>query len=160
MKYQLKISTTICALILACLLTNCTRVALFDQTSYSNTINAKVETLALMNQAGEPFENHSDDIQNVTKLLSKAYEYDKRRTNNNITTKMWEVLAEGDESMVKRYFSLWEKQDSVSGFFITEADSLVNQGFDLLLDFESQKDKKEDQQSTVQKILTFLNQNI
>lgn len=125
------------------LFTNCISTAIFDQHSFDNTISAKVETLGLMESATEDFSLHSEAVKEHLQELQKVYEYDKRRSDNDITTKMWEVILDENRNSVAGFLDRWKQKGTMNKAFIQEAAIQVEEAFDLLLDFENAKNKKE-----------------
>lgn len=123
--------------------TNCMTTALFDQHSFDQTISAKVETLGLMDSATEKYDLHSIAVKEHLQELQKVYEYDKRRSNNEITTQMWEVILDENRNSVAGFLNRWKQNGTLNKAFIEEAEIQVGEAFDLLLDFENAKNKTE-----------------
>lgn len=125
------------------LLASCASTALFDQYSFDRTISAKVESLSLMQKAIDDYEDHETLIEDHFKELAKVYEYDKRRTNNTITTKMWEILLNEEANLFAGFIKRWREGGPQNKVFVDEASKQIEEAFDLLLDFEAAKNKEE-----------------
>lgn len=130
-------------LFISLILSSCVSTALFDQHSFDNTISAKVETLGLMDSATEEFSLHTEAVKEHLQELQKVYEYDKRRTHNDITTKMWEIILDDNRNSVAGFLQRWKQNGAMNKAFIGEAKIQVEEAFDLLLDFENAKNKEE-----------------
>lgn len=132
--------------LLLCLLVlelSCASTALFDQYSFDKTINAKVESLSLMKKAVDEFDIHKLVVEEHFEELEKIYEYDKRRTNNILTTKMWEILLNEDNNLFAGFIKRWRENGPQNQIFVEEASKQIEEAFDLLLDFEVAKNKEE-----------------
>lgn len=133
-------------LLLLCLLVlelSCASTALFDQYSFDKTIDAKIESLSLMKKAVDEFDIHQEVVEEHFEELEKIYEYDKRRTNNILTTKMWEILLNEDNNLFAGFIKRWRENGPQNQVFVEEASKQIEEAFDLLLDFESAKNKEE-----------------
>jgi len=140
MQYVLKVGFY---MFISLVFSNCISTALFDQHSFDQTISAKVETLGLMESATEEYKLHAVAVKEHLQELQKVYEYDKRRTNNDITTKMWEVILDKNRNSVAGFLHRWKQNGTMNKAFIQEVEIQVEEAFDLLLDFENAKNKKE-----------------
>jgi len=125
------------------LLYSCASTALYDQQSFDKAINAKVETLSLINKSNEDYAEHEGKVDDLLLELQKIYEYDKRRSNNQLTTRMWDVMLDENRNLVAGYFKKWKTGGPQNQVFIDEVAIQLEQAFDLLLDFESAKNKTE-----------------
>jgi len=125
------------------LMVSCANTSLFDQHSFDQTISAKVETIGLISSATEEYDLHSDAIKEHFQELQKVYEYDKRRSHNDITTRMWQVILDENRNSVAGFMKRWKKNGSLNKAFIEEAIIQIEEAFDLLLDFENAKNKTE-----------------
>lgn len=123
------------------LLASCASVALYDDYSFKQTINAKVETIDLMKKSVDAYDQHAQEVNDLMDSLQKIYDYDKRRTNNELSTKMWNVLMDDQQFLVAGYFKKWKEGGPQNQAFVNEAIKQITEAFDILLDFEGAKDK-------------------
>jgi hypothetical protein len=127
-----------------CLLTSCALIAPFDQPAYEHAVNAKVDTLALVNKATG---NYSDNVAEIAKVnleLQKAYEYDKGRALNTKTTEMWELLlvenpAKPDFGIFPHFLERWKKKGSLRMGAIADVSKNASDAFDEIIQLESGK---------------------
>jgi hypothetical protein len=93
------------------LLASCSNIAFYDQAAYANAVDTKVQTLALMNLAVNPYSSQSAEIAGVNLQMQKAYEYDRGRPMNQTTLQMWDVLLKTKPSIQMRDFGLDSSRD-------------------------------------------------
>jgi hypothetical protein len=116
----------------------------FDHTAYEYAISLKVESLALMDKAAEPYVNHEREVKDLMLQVEKAYEYAKGRPKNEITAKQWEILKDPDRNLLGGFMKYWREKSQVSNVFIKEAKGLVADAFDMISGLESKKLKLSD----------------
>lgn len=121
----------------------CDTMSHFDAFSYKETISAKVEALDIMSYAIEEYAAHEEGIRALNKDLQKIYEYEKNRPKNVETTKMWEILLNPDKNLYGGFLKKWQNDTSMNKFFIDEAKIQVAEAFDMIIDLENGKIKKE-----------------
>jgi hypothetical protein len=98
-----------------------------------------VESLVLMENGADSFNVYIAEINELKLKLDKAYEYEKGRPKNSITTKMWQKLTDPNIDLLGGFLSLWEKQRVLSKTFIEGKKKQVSTAFDLIIDLESKK---------------------
>ena len=78
------------------LLTSCgaTNMAPYDQYAYQKSIEIKVLTSKLMDNAVEPYANHKSEVENLLLEIEKMKLYEQNRPNNGISLQMWQLLAD------------------------------------------------------------------
>ncbi|MEO0292746.1 MAG: hypothetical protein ABIN61_00800 [candidate division WOR-3 bacterium] len=121
-------------------------ISYFDSYSYKETISAKVETLELMGKGTKEYLKYEDQIEKVLLNLKKQYEYEKNKPKNYETSKMWEIILE----MFNGFIEIWRKNERLNDFFINEVKIKVEKIFNLIIDLESKKIKKEEVQSFIE----------
>jgi len=136
-----KIISTI--VLLSYLLTSCTslRTAVFDQYSYQKTIEIKIEASNLMDKATTPYSDHLQDIGELGLEIQKIIEYEKNKPDNEITYAMWQILGDKDKNLLVGFFKRWKEKEKLNSFFIEEAKTQVIEAMDLIIEYESKKDK-------------------
>ena len=135
-------STKVLPLLVAFFLFNSCNVfktALFDQHSYQQTVTLKVESLALMDKASEPYANHQAKAEDVLLEMQKMVEYEKNKENNNITHKMWEIMANEERNLMAGFLKRWKNQGPLNQVFVTEAKGQIAEAYDVLIKYESKK---------------------
>lgn len=121
-------------------LARCASISDYDAVSYQHLTALKVDTLALMDKATDPFLTHRKDIDDVTLELDKAYEYDKGRPLNSISTQMWEHLR----VMFENFLTEWKRKGSLNYTTIQDFKegahgTGISEGFDQMIQLESGK---------------------
>jgi hypothetical protein len=126
------------------LLVSCTatRTALYDQYSYQKTTALKVEADALMQKATTPYTTHVLAVEALLLEVAKITEYEKNKPNNEITYAMWKVLSDKEKNLLAGFFKRWEQKEKFSPIFLEESKKQVLDAMDLLIQYESKKDKK------------------
>jgi len=117
----------------------CATISTFDQYAYAQTTSLKVEALNLMDKATESYASHTAEVDDVNIKFQKAYEYEKNRPKNEITTKMWQLMMSDSSHLYGGFVKFWKEQDKVSKAFITEAKQQVSENFDRIAELESKK---------------------
>ncbi|EGQ8037921.1 hypothetical protein G5Y08_004234 [Vibrio parahaemolyticus] len=124
----------------------CTAIDVYDKVAYENTINIKVEALALMGLATS---NYSEKTENVGMLkleVEKAYEYAKGRPKNSIVTKQWEIMKDPNRKLLGGFLERWKDEGTLELHYIQEAKGTISDAFDQIIGLESGKTKPEDVQ--------------
>lgn len=121
----------------------CDTMSHFDAFSYKETISAKVEAVDLMSYAVEDYTSYENEVHELNKALQKIYEYEKNRPRNAETTKMWEILLNPDKNLYGGFLKRWQNDTTLNKFFIEEAQIQVAEAFDLIIDLENGKIKKD-----------------
>jgi len=125
----------------ALILSACVSVAPFSERAYEQAISLKVESLALMGMAEEPFGTHEGEVRRLMLEARKAYEFAKGRPGNTMSARQWEILMSPDRNLLGGYLRRWEEESVLSRTFIDEARGLVSDAFDTIVGLESGKVK-------------------
>jgi hypothetical protein len=128
-------------LIAACaiLLAGCATIALLSEAAYQQTISLKVDTLALMDKAIEPYTQHQSEVSDLMLMIEKAYEYARGRPKNAISAQQWEILRNPDGHLVGGFMRAWQDKQELSRTFIDDAKGVVADAFDTISALESGK---------------------
>ncbi len=129
--------------LLTIILLACNAMSHFDAFSYKETISAKVETLDMMSNAVEEYVKYEKEIRELQKDLQKIYEYEKNRPRNVETAKMWEILLNPDKNLYGGFMQRWQNDTTLNKFFIEEAKIQVDEAFDMIIDLENGKIRKD-----------------
>jgi hypothetical protein len=119
---------------------------MFNQRGYEQATSLKVDSLALMDKAAEPYLNHKAAVERLKLDIEKAYEYAKGREKNEEATKQWEIIKNPERNSLFGFLKRWEDKTTLSPKFIEEAKILVAEGFDAVIGLESGKLKPSDMQ--------------
>jgi hypothetical protein len=116
----------------------------FDHTAYEYAISLKVESLALMDKAAEPYVNHEREVKDLMLQVEKAYEYRKRTTQVRNYSETMGDTERSRQELVGRVYEILARKNQVSNVFIKEAKGLVADAFDMISGLESKKLKLSD----------------
>ena len=125
--------------ILAIIMASC--VSLYDHYTYTETIETKLQALSVMDLSDEPYSEHETEVMALKNQIEKMLTYEKAKSKNAITIKMWEVLH-NDKNLIGSYIKLWKQKGTMNPVFIDEAKPQIAEAFDILIQFEEKKDKK------------------
>ncbi len=133
---------------------NSLKTAVFDQYSYQQAISIKIESLNLMDKAIEPYTNFEEEAEQLLLDLQKMVEYEKNKPDNEVSYAMWNVMANKDKNLLAGFFKRWKDKSQLSSIFIGEAKIQVAEALDLIVKYEAQKNKTNENN-----ILGFLSNN-
>ena len=122
-------------------LSACSSISEFSQYAYQQAVDLKVESLDLISNADQPFEDFAGDVYSLKIELSKAVEFAKGRPNNEISTKQWEILTDENRNLLGGFLKRWEEEDTLSPMFVDEAKKIISDAFDTIIGLESGKIK-------------------
>lgn len=130
--------------ILLLALAACSYIAPYSQFAYQQATSLKVDVLALMNKATEPYASHAADVSDLVTEVEKAYEYAKGRPKNELSAKQWQILKDPDRHLLGGFLKRWKAESTLSPVFIKEAKGLVGDAFDTISGLESGKIKSDE----------------
>lgn len=139
---KLKLVPFLIAISFAVVSCTSTRTALFDQYSYQKTTELKIETAKLMDKATTPYASNKTEAESLLLNIEKLVEYEKRKPNNEITFEMWKILTDKEKNLLSGFFKRWETKGTLSPTFVAESKKQVIDALDLLIQYESKKDKE------------------
>ncbi len=119
-------------------------IAPFSEAAYEQAVSLKVESLALMGAATEPFDAHRDAVEALRLELEKAYEFALGRPQNEISARQWAILTAADRNLLGGFLARWEAQGTLSPVFVAEAQRVVADAFDTVIGLESGKLRPDD----------------
>ena len=134
-----KLGNTIIILFTSLALWHC--APLYDHYTYTETIETKLSTVTLMEKGTTPYDQNLDEITDLKNQYKKMIIYENGKKANRITTEMWELMMD-DKHLVGSYLNLWEDKGTLNVVFIDEAIPQIEEAFDLMLSYETKKDKK------------------
>ena len=124
-------------------LTGCLPGAEFDQSALDQAISIKSESITLMNKATESFALYRIESDSLKAKVESAYNYSSERVNNSESTSQWRIMKDPVRSLLFGFLERWEQRGHLSREFITEADTLVAEGFEAIINLELSKKKIE-----------------
>lgn len=113
----------------------------YDHYSYVQTISVKVDALNLMDLASDSVQLHKAEIAKVKADIQKMYEYEKYRPKNEITTRMWQVLASDTGNLYGGFIVKWQKEKVLRPAYIENKKPQIATAFDQIIELESKKIK-------------------
>ncbi len=99
----------------------------------------KVESLAVMSRATEPYSNHMARVEDLRLELEKATEYARWIPDNEYTVGQWELLASPTNNLLGGFLVKWEAKSSLSPALIRGKKKQVVRAFDEMIRLESGK---------------------
>ena len=120
----------------------CQTISLFSQHAYLQDTSLKVDALILMEAGADSFSVHKEEVNNLVINIEKAYEYEKGRPDNSITTKMWAKLKDPEGNLLGGFLRLWEEKSILSKTYVKEKRKQVADAFDQIIELESKKIKQ------------------
>ena len=127
---------------LLALLVNCKpTIALYDQYAYTQATSLKVDlqNLALESESTS-YDAAKADIDKVNTELQKAYEYNKGRDLNSLSTKQYEILL-SDNEFYKKFLSNWKSSGKENETFAESVSEKIGQLLDQVIKLENGKNK-------------------
>jgi hypothetical protein len=124
---------------LAALLLGCVTISTYSEAAYRQATSLKIDALNLMDKAVEPFDQHREEVSALRSELEKAYEYNRGRPDNQLSTKQWEILKDSSRNLIGGFLRKWETDKTLSATFIVEIKSVVSDAFDQVAWLESGK---------------------
>jgi hypothetical protein len=128
-------------LVWAVLLSSCqtTRIADADPAALQAAAALKVETVALMAKAGEPFAQHRTEVEAVNARMATAYELAASTPNNELVAREWAVMRDPERDLYGGFVKRWQANGTIGRAFREEAAAQVAEGFDYIICLEQTK---------------------
>jgi hypothetical protein len=122
----------------------CASISSYDQAAYANVVALKIDTLALMDVATQPYESQRGQIAALERQMAKAYEYDRGRPLNQRTMQIWDVVVKTDpehpeNGIWPRFLERWRTKGTLSHDFIAAKKENIATAFDQIIGLESGK---------------------
>ena len=74
--------------------------------------------------------------------VEKAYEYEKGRPKNEITTQLWEMLIAPDKDLLGTFLKDWKEKGLLGAYLVGEKKKQIGSAFDKIIELESGKRKE------------------
>ena len=123
---------------------SCASISPFSPKAYENATSLKVEALAVMDLATEPYLDYRTEVQALVIKVNQAYEYAKGLPKNEISAKQWEILKDPGGHLLGGFLKKWEAESTLSSGYITEKKEQIAAAFDTIIGLESGKIKSKD----------------
>lgn len=140
--FKIKYASFLIAFALTATSCTSTKTALFDHYSYQKTTEIKTEAAKLMDKATTSYPLHQKEVETLLLNVEKLVEYEKNKSNNEITFAMWTVLNDKEKNLLVGFFSYWKTKETVSQVFLEESKKQVIAALDLLIQYESKKERE------------------
>lgn len=114
-------------------------IAPFSEHAYEQAVSLKVDALAVMGNATEPFDAHRAEVEALRSEVEKAYEFAHGRPKNDLSARQWALLKDPERNLLGGFLARWETAGSLSPLFVTESQRLVAGAFDTIIGLESGK---------------------
>jgi hypothetical protein len=119
-------------------------IARFDAQAYSQAVSLKVDALALMDGAAEPYAQHEAEAKALVLKLDKAFEYAQGKPHNELSARQWQVLKDPQRHLLGGFLGRWKAESTLGHAFILEKKGQVGAAFDQIIGLESGKLKPAD----------------
>ena len=107
--------------------------------AYKNATTLKAETLALVDESGEPYADHSAQVKTLTTKLNAAYEFSAGAPKNEISAQQWRLLIDPDRNLYGGFVKVWKTQSTTSEAYRTGKKKQLGQAFDYIACLEINK---------------------
>ena len=137
-------------LLLCSLMFSCAS-SLYDHYTFTETIGAKTDAQSLIRQSVTSYENHISQIESFKSRIDKMVIYEKEKSKNEITLKMWNHMN-SENSSLSKFLVLWKEKDKLNPAFTEDFASQIDKMFDLMIAYETKKDQES--KSALEQLLT------
>ena len=148
----MKTIRNVLALVVIFFLSGCSS-SLYDHYTLTETLETKVQTESLIRQSVNPYPDYIAQVESLKGTIEKMVLYERSKSKNPITIKMWEHLN-NDMSSVHQFLKLWKEKETLSLEFTEEFSKQTNEIFQLMIDYETKKDKASE--SALSKLINAL----
>jgi hypothetical protein len=129
------------------------RTAAFDQYSYQQAIEIKVESARLMDKAITSYSENREAVEDLWLELDKIIAYEENKPYNDITLEMWKILSDEERNLLGGFLKRWQEEGTLSAGFVQEAKGQVMEAIDLIIQYEAKKEKE-----TKDKLVSLISQ--
>lgn len=121
----------------------CRVMALYDPIALEHSTALKVEALALLDHASEPYPAHQTVATAVLLKANQALEYEKSRALNVESIKMWQVLVNPQDPVsLANVLRRWQQNGTLNAATATAAKGQLSDYFDYIIRLETVKLRK------------------
>lgn len=127
---------------LAVSLFSCTTIAPYNEKAYENATSMKAESLNVISNGTDDYNDHSSEIKALKLDMSKAAEFANGLKNNVIVTKMYAMfMNEDNKGSLYGVLEKWREKKNLDRAYVKEMERKIGQQFDQLIDLEQGKFK-------------------
>jgi hypothetical protein len=117
----------------------CTVTSPFNERAYDIATTAKVDALAVVTAAIEPYADHAAEVRALKLEIDKAYEFAKGRPHNAEATQQWAIIRDPQRNSLGGFLRRWQERGKLDPAFVDESQALIADGFDAVIALESGK---------------------
>jgi hypothetical protein len=128
-------------LLVAVVCFGCATISPYSETAYQQATSLKVDSLALMAKATEPYAQHQGEVEALRLKLDKAYEYANGLPKNQLAARQWEILKDPSRHLLGGFLARWQQKSILSPAYIADKQIQVGAAFDQIIGLESGKIK-------------------
>ena len=110
----------------------------YDAYSHQETIDVKNQTLVLMDSSVNKYSNYELKIDSLKIRITKLYDYQKTRENNDVTVQMWRTLLR-DNGTFYGFFDYWRNKDSITSGYLKFIKPQMSNSFNKIIELEAAK---------------------
>jgi HD superfamily phosphohydrolase len=112
-----------------------------DHYTLTETITTKVMIENLLQHATDSYAHQEPRVNQLQQQLKKMQLYENTKKKNTIMNRMWSMLNR-ESSSLQLFLTTWKNQGTMSPVFIEEYRDQITPIIDLMIDYESRKEKK------------------
>ena len=116
-------------------------IAPYDQQAYQQTAQLKAESIVLMGQATQPFNQHKKAVLQLTQQIDAAAAKADKTQKNELVAKQWMVLKDSNGNLLGGFFRYWQQQKTLKTTYIKEKQAQIARAFDAILTLKVNKPK-------------------
>ena len=114
-------------------------IAAYNVEAYSRATTLKAETMAMIAVSGEPYAEHRAEARALQTRLNAGYEFANGLPQNEISARMWRMIADHDGHLAGGFLRLWEEHNTTGSAYRTAKTRQIEQAFDYLICLEANK---------------------
>lgn len=123
------------------LFSGCAILAPFNQYSFDETARLKVESLALIRKANQPYSTHAKKADSVMAGVNSAYRDGLLRSKNLASMNQWEILLDPEQGSLAGTIQKWKWHGTLPADTIKAARRMIAENFDAISKLENNKGK-------------------
>lgn len=141
-KSDLNVMKRLMVVCMGLMLTGCVSTAPFDQHAYETAVDLKVDSLALVDEANEPYKNHGAEAQSILRRIRKAGEYAKWKPHNDETVAQWSRMANPKAHLMAGFIARWKSKGSIKPVMIANIKPGIAAAYNAIIELEAAKIRK------------------
>ena len=101
--------------------------------------DTKVDALALMAKAVEPYTKHQDEVAEFMIELDKAYEFERTRPLDPTALTLWSILRDPNRDLLGGFLKQWKEEGELRPVYVEAKRLQIGGAFDQIIEFETKK---------------------